>query len=268
MNCEWCYVPFIAPSPKRVDILKVVERIAALGFSNITFGGGDPFQYKFMPELLRLSKTLGLFVHVDTHAITLEESDANFTLLSEFVDLIGLPLDGSSAAVHNRMRSADAHYELIQSRIRWLSNISQKIKINTIASKVNYRDLIHIGEFIESFRPIRWSIYQYWPIGPRLDAANVHEIPEPVFLAECQRISSLLSLNGTKIEINARDCRRDTYPIIHHDGSVFVHSPAPENQFIYLGSIFSEDTMSKILISCNPERSIATSRYTKIAPVV
>ncbi|MBK8063315.1 MAG: radical SAM protein [Betaproteobacteria bacterium] len=106
MTCEWCYVPFEESAAREHVVKAIVQRVADLEFKSLTVGGGDPFQYRFLPDILRFAHSLNLFVHVDTHAKGLRQTAENLELLRSSVDLIGLPMDGSSPAVHDLMRSS------------------------------------------------------------------------------------------------------------------------------------------------------------------
>lgn len=261
MNCEWCYVPFLAPAANEHIVKSVVQRIAELGFTSLTVGGGDPFQYRFLPNVLRLARSLNLFVHVDTHAKSLRETAANQDLIRNSVDLIGLPLDGSSSETHDRMRSSPGHFNLVFRRLHWLAPFQDRLKINTVVSTENQHDLVQLARLISVVRPTRWSIYHYWALGPAAKVESQHALSQVLFSEVAEEARQVLLGGGTVVEVNAEDSRRDTYPIVHHDGSVFVHSAAPDNKFIPLGSLFEERTMDLIRSHCGPDRPIARTRY-------
>jgi MoaA/NifB/PqqE/SkfB family radical SAM enzyme len=261
MSCEWCYVPF-GEIPATNDIAaSVVQRIAELEFTSITFGGGDPFQYRFAPELLRRAKSLGLFVHVDTHGRALRQTDESIELIESTIDLLGLPIDGSSPSVHDKMRDSIGHFELVWSRLNWLKPFRTRIKLNTVASSVNVADLTALGDIIEGYGPSRWSIYQYWPIGPGARVSSKHSIDDLGFQRHADVLRTQFRTRRVRLEVNARESRRDTYPIIHHDGEMLVHAPAPQNSYVSIGSIFDVDALEKILMWCSAERPAASDRY-------
>lgn len=261
MKCEWCYVPFGTSSAQEPVLAKVVERIAELGFTRLTFGGGDPFQYRFIVSTLELAKTRGLFVHVDTHGLGLRETDETLALLRSTVDLLGLPLDGSSAAVHDEMRQSPGHYARCLRKVAWLGDFHSRLKLNTIVSKFNLTDLPALGSVVSSLRPSRWSIYQYWPVGPAAKVEGKHALAETAFLEAAERVRTAFLVADITLEVNSAESRRNTYPIIHHDGEVFVHAAPPENSFLHLGSIFDDHTMERINATCVEDRPAALERY-------
>lgn len=264
LNCEWCYVPF-GQVPARKEIVEsVVFRIAELGFTSITFGGGDPFQYSFISEVLRTAKSCGLFVHVDTHARGLRESATNLELIQNTIDLLGLPIDGSTPEVHDAMRNSQGHFDLVAKRLAWLRSARVQVKVNTIVSAINVSDMNRLANLIKFHAPKRWSVYQYWPLGPGASAKGTHWLSEADFLYAVEPLRDALAGHLTILEINERESRRDTYPIIHHDGTVFVHSRRPEDTFVNLGSIFEPETIVKIGRQCMEERPSAATRYFSI----
>lgn len=261
MKCEWCYVPFDAGLPRRELVLSLVRRLADLGFRTITFGGGDPFQYRFVTDVLPFAKSLDLFVHVDTHGLSLRQTEEVRALLESSVDLLGLPIDGSSAVIHDSMRGSPGHFDVVMRRLDWLGELRGRLKLNTVISAVNISDIDALAARVAEIRPARWSIYQYWPLGPAARADVEHRLIDSTFFEAAERVQKYLQGSGIAVEANARDSRRDTYPIIHHDGTIFVHTRPPEDKFVTLGSIFDDDALDRILEHCYSERSEAASRY-------
>jgi MoaA/NifB/PqqE/SkfB family radical SAM enzyme len=260
LNCEWCYVPFDKKDISGERLVSVIERVSELGFSSVTFGGGDPFQFRDLASAIIKAKKLGLFVHVDTHAITLSKSKENSYLLDNYIDLIGLPLDGSTDKVHDLMRDRIGHYDLIIDKLAWLRNHEVLIKLNTMVSSVNEFDLANLGKLVQKIHPDRWSIYQYWAVGPAVKAQSNHMLEHDAFLESVRRLNSK-AIDGVVVEINTSESRRGTYPILNHLGEVHFHHEYPTNEFKYVGSIFEREISSKMDELCSGEREQAVSRY-------
>lgn len=261
MRCEWCYVPFGAPAADEKVVNSIVVRVAELGFGSITIGGGDPFQHGFLKNTLQVAKAHGLFVHVDTHGIALRESHENWHLVDSKIDLLGLPMDGPTAAVHDTMRGYEGHYGLVERRLKWLGALRSKVKLNTVVSRTNANQLVALANRVALIRPSRWSIYQYWDLGPAAGVSEKHSLDDLDFQLAAEQVRDIIRGGPVVLEVNARESRRDTYPIIRHDGSVSVHSASPKNDFVCLGSIFSDDILKTIYDSCGSERVAASSRY-------
>lgn len=261
MSCEWCYVPFGTPRASEHQVMSIVDQLGKLGFKWLTIGGGDPFQYSFIPNILQHANSRKFFVHVDTHGKSLYQTTSNLELITDTIDLLGLPLDGSNSLVHDHMRDAKGHFDLVCRRITWLSSLRYRLKINTVISSQNAHDIESLARLVSSIDPIRWSIYQYWPLGSAAAVVGKHDINDSDFLACSEKARNSTTNKNIIIEVNSRNSRRDTYPIVHHDGEVFVHSPFPHDNFISLGSIFAPNAHTTICSACTVERSQAESRY-------
>jgi MoaA/NifB/PqqE/SkfB family radical SAM enzyme len=110
MQCPYCYIPF---GDQKSDLRvwkKIVDRVVEWHVEAITFGGGDPFMYGQFRDLL-LYCFGKLFIHVDTNGINLKDPD--FELMQKGVALLGLPVDGSNAAVHGVMRDDLTHFKSV-----------------------------------------------------------------------------------------------------------------------------------------------------------
>lgn len=264
LNCEWCYVPFGSPKAERETVLAVVSRIAELGFTSITLGGGDPFQYSFIGDIVRLADDLRLNVHLDTHARSLRHTAENAALITECVDLIGLPLDGSSASIHDRMRGYIGHFDKVMQRLSWLKDLDVRVKINTMISSQNMSDLPELARLVRRIGPWGWSIYQFWPLGPAQEVAVKHEAASEDFVLRAEEARKIVdSAGATVVEVSQQLRRRSTYPLIYHDGSINVHSGNEVNSLVCIGSIFDPDARLKIDSRCGPERLEVEPRYVR-----
>jgi MoaA/NifB/PqqE/SkfB family radical SAM enzyme len=265
LNCEWCYVPFETSRAQRHVVTAIIDRIASLRFETITFGGGDPFQYPYIGELAERAKAAGLIVHIDTHGKSLTQSLANAQLVSKTIDLIGLPLDGPNSNVHDDMRSAPGHFDIVMRRLRWLNSIGAQFKINTVVSRRNVDSLAELATHVRDLAPWRWSIYQYMPLGPGARVSTAHWLELAEFQSAISRVREKLgSQHESLIEVSDKDSRRLTYPIVHHDGSVFVHSKERVDSLQHVCSVFDPQARQAIDEICGPERAAAVTRYMTI----
>ena len=262
LNCEWCYIPFGNIRAEASMLMRIIEEVSIHGFKTVTIGGGDPFQYGFIGDLLKKAKEKSLFVHVDTNANCLVKSKQTFSLIRDYVDLIGLPLDGATAHIHDGMRSKDGHFNLVMRCIEWLGPLQNRLKINTMISKRNIQQMFDLCLLINKLAPIRWSIYQFMPIGPATLVSDDYSIGDSHFRAISESLTcSFITNKQIAVEISDCHSRKCTYPIIHHDGSVYVHSDLSLDGLLQIGNIFDNGIRAKIIKNCKQERSTARSRY-------
>jgi MoaA/NifB/PqqE/SkfB family radical SAM enzyme len=262
LKCEWCYVTFGAERVQRQIVNEVVDRVALLGFHTITFGGGDPFQYSYLGDLAQRAKSSGLNVHIDTHGKSLIASNVNKRLVTDTIDLLGLPLDGPNADVHDSMRDAPGHFDIVINRLRWLKKIGARFKVNTVVTRSNIELLAQLAVLIHELSPWRWSVYQYMPLGPGAEVSATHSVDVLEFQTAVASIGKQLGTLGEQmLEVANNESRRSTYPIVDHEGSVFVHSNERPDILMPVCSIFDVYARDQIDKACGPERLAVRSRY-------
>lgn len=244
LNCEWCYVNFDGCQPNKLKIKTVIKQFVKMNFTVITIGGGDPFQYPWILEILHYAKSEGLFVHIDTNGIGIKENSNTQKYIDEYVDLIGLPLDGATASIHNLMRSSEIHFELILKKIEWFSSIKNKLKINTLLSKLNINDLEKFANLIKMINPKIWSIYQFWELNNEENIIKKYSLDNDIFMDKTRFIKSRFENLDIKIEIAYKNKRVKKYPIVDNNGNVYIHNE--DNLMTNLGSVFQEGITNKV----------------------
>src|SRR5712664_2010500 len=137
MACAFCYCPFDGERAGLETWKRIIDHFKSWDLRSITFGGGDPFSYDGFTDLLTYTKFAfdpELFVQVDTNGIglagALDSIRANASLL-------GIPLDGSSPAIHGRMRGQQKHFQVITELLSELATTGIRVKVNTLVSDVN-----------------------------------------------------------------------------------------------------------------------------------
>lgn len=258
LNCEWCYVNFNAQNPKKEIIFKIINKFVDNGYKIITIGGGDPFNYDWIFEVIVFSKEKGLFVHIDSNMILLNETDINKRILNENVDLIGIPLDASNSRTHDLVRNKKGHYNLIKSKIDWLSFMVDRLKINTFVNSKNIDNLDLLSDDILSINPRIWSLYQYCSVYHNDDMISKYYVNDQSFNHQTSKIIDKLNRTSIDLELTYSTKRVKKYPIVSSDGiaEILVEKDKP---YLILGSIFIPSTMDKIKENCfdsNNERYI------------
>lgn len=179
MRCKFCFATFqdvkqtILPKGHlpEADALKVVEKIAAAGFEKISFAGGEPLLCKWLPNLIKKAKLLGMTTMVVTNGSKLTEAflKANTT----YLDWIAVSIDSLEdknnikigRAITGKIPLSKAfYYDLVDN----IKKYGYGLKINTVVNKVNYKN--NLTAFIEYAKPQRWKVLQVLPIVGQNDA--------------------------------------------------------------------------------------------------
>lgn len=244
MECPFCYIPF---DGQRVDfsvLPQVLDHCQELGVKVITFGGGDPFHYPQFKDALKVANQKGFFVHVDTNALGIKPADLD--AIKSFVHLIGLPLDGPTPEIVQRMRrSRRNNFEAVMGTIEALKGSGTKIKINTVASKINKDDLPALADFICRLPVGRWSLYQFWPTRIAPEIAEQYELSDADFDDLVSVIELRLKSNGSSVvfEPGRRSIRHKTYLFVkpNTNSTVYIGDPGNISQTLEIGSFLKDD---------------------------
>lgn len=162
----------------------MLEKLAGLGLKKLNIGGGEPLLRHDTPEIIRYAKQLGISVYLSTNATF---TKARYDLIKDNIDVIGLPLDGSTINVNVAM--GRAHY--LRDRMLGLLQFfysaepKHKIKVGTVISKINAYDILNVGRFLFEtegiYRPDVWRVYQFEKVERGEDNAQKYEITDQEF---------------------------------------------------------------------------------------
>ena len=109
--CPYCWGPRRFRNPVDTQTAqRIITRIKALGVRRIVFTGGDPLQRLDAVDLVRHAKQVGLETALSTTGdlVTPEILEA----LSPYLDLISLPLDGSTEEINSQTKHPD-HFSAV-----------------------------------------------------------------------------------------------------------------------------------------------------------
>jgi len=165
--CPYCWGPRRFRTPVDTEIAKrIIARIKMLGVRRIVFTGGDPLQRQDAPELIRFAKETGLETALSTTGdfVTPEI----LARLSPYLDLISLPLDGSTDDINVRTKHP-GHFQAVMRSLDWLRlfpNID--VKVCTPVTRHNLSDVPVIAQLVEEYaRTTRarvfYNVFQAFP---------------------------------------------------------------------------------------------------------
>jgi MoaA/NifB/PqqE/SkfB family radical SAM enzyme len=174
LRCAWCWGPR-HDQPEQFDELaweSALRRLAHHGTDHVVFTGGEPLISPHLPRMLALAKSLNLRVTLSTNAILL----AGKTPVLQFLDDLGIPVDGSTPAVHNLMRARSDRYGGWAKAVDGVL-LGQRhgipVTVRTVLSSKNVDDVVEIPAALAKagidLTAIRHKIYQVEPIGPHLE---------------------------------------------------------------------------------------------------
>lgn len=160
-NCKFCYREY----KDYGDTLEIIKNnlITAkkLNFKIIGFLGGEVTIREDLVEILKFSKTLGFKNYLITNGFKLIEK---FNELKNYVDYIGLPLDGFDYDTEFSIRNNDQFNRTIKciQHIQKNSNIPYRLSTMLNSKNYSYLDQIekHVYDVLK-FKPETWRLLPY-----------------------------------------------------------------------------------------------------------
>ena len=164
-RCKFCFARYKNCNKELSlnDSLKLIGILAENGCKKINFAGGEPTLIKHLPELIKYSKDLGLFVSLISNGTGINRRFMKNC--SGKLDLIGLSIDSLNNYIEARLgrtlksKSKNySHVNLIKQKIVLIKKFDTAIKINSIVNPLNWNE--NLSDFINLIKPLRWKVFE------------------------------------------------------------------------------------------------------------
>ena len=221
--CPYCWGPRRFRNPVDTDIAqRILTRIRDLGVRRVVFTGGDPLQRPDAPDLIRFAKEIGLETALSTvgDLVSLNLLEQ----VSPYLDLISLPLDGSTEEINSKTKHR-GHYSAVMRSLKWLrahSNID--VKVCTPVTQHNLSDVSNIAQLVDDYSyttqaRVFYNVFQAFPRA--MFSVNWEKL-----IVSDEEFSSLKNQvpAGMKIRINFLDHKTldKLYVMVFPDGSMTI----------------------------------------------
>mgnify|MGYP004633774019 CR=1 FL=1 len=147
------------------------------GINKVTLCGGDPLTRKDIINILEQIKSIGYLISLDTigtsiiknivHNDKIVFKKTSAELLTQFVDTIGIPIDGSTNNIFKLFRQTTS--DLLNEQLEICEELHKcgaNICINTVVHKGNLDDANDLSNLIKKLDYIdKWQIFQFAPLG-------------------------------------------------------------------------------------------------------
>ena len=146
-ECAYCWGPQGVPEVDTETALEIISKIRAGGSRRIVFTGGDPLQRDDIGLLIHHASKQGLEVAVST---TGDRLTASFLeAYGPHIDLISLPLDGSTEEVSRRTKKP-GHFAAVMAALDLLEGYSGiDVKVATPVTRHNIEDVPNIAGLLD-----------------------------------------------------------------------------------------------------------------------
>lgn len=242
--CGFCYRN---QNIKELDLNSnkfILKKLIDFGVDKISFVGGEPLLYKDLFELVEWGRTYAkekTVFSITTNGILLTDIIDNQIIINtklieqllQLFDWITFSLDGSNSKIQNKMGRNSLHFDRIISILEYLSQngYPNKIKINTVVSKINANCIVDLYKLLCKYNVKRWKIFRFLPSrGNALEYKDKYYISEDTFI----RIINEIDKQNTQIRItiNGHDNFDNSYITISSEGNLVIF-----NNDIYVNKV-------------------------------
>jgi len=166
-ECPYCWGPKGYEGPvDTATALSIVEHVKTVGARRIVFTGGDPLKRRDVGLLLRRAEEVGLEVALSTTG-----DELTHAFLGEFascLDLVSLPIDGSTDEVSSRTKEA-GHLAAVLQALEWLRAFAGvDVKLCTPVTRHNLEDVPNILRLVDRYArsteaQVFYNVFQAFP---------------------------------------------------------------------------------------------------------
>lgn len=256
MACRFCYVPFRRVTSTLEDWQAIVSRVVALGARSIVFGGGDPLAFPEFRTLLRTTRQAhpAVRIHVDTNGIGFENGDRTVLALANSV---GLPFDGSTPAVHDKVRNYKGHFRIVLGVLRELLDAGLWLRINTVVTRENESDLPALGALLDQHDIGLWSLYEFWPTEPAASReADRFGLGHEEFTRATE--GARRAVRRIPVDVRSIQDRVKPYLFVNDSGEAYTLDRNDVTRYAPLGSVFDTDILTRwrLIAPLSPGRGV------------
>lgn len=223
-NCKFCYRDTLSEDLDFKSNKKILDNIISSGVKKVTFAGGEPLMYKNTLDLIKYAKENGIITSLTTNNILLSEQ--LLYKLEKYLDCITLSLDANSSELQTMMTRNKNHFNNVIHILEFIrrNNLSMKVKINTVVSKINKAEVKNMIELVEYYNIYRWKLFQFVPLrGSAYKNKDKFYITDEEFFTVKDEILKKQDFNDKKIiTFSDRNSIESSYFVIFPNGDVKI----------------------------------------------
>jgi MoaA/NifB/PqqE/SkfB family radical SAM enzyme len=145
-RCSFCIIsdklePYAHKWPSFAEAARSLMRARKEGYHKVIVTGGEVTLYPRLPQMLRLAKTLGLAVMVQTNGRRLAKGRYARLMAEIGVDEFFVSMHAESAELHDRLTQAPGSFDQAWRGIENLLRLGVHVITNTVIVKDNFNQL-------------------------------------------------------------------------------------------------------------------------------
>ena len=142
---------------------KILNNLINDGVTDITWTGGEALIYENIEELIKRAYKKGIRNKLITNGKILANS--NMQILN-YLDSLTLSLDSTNNKINQELGRGEEHYTNVKYILDYIkeNNIDIKLRINTVANKLNIDNISEFILFLNEYNIYAWRIFRFMPL--------------------------------------------------------------------------------------------------------
>ncbi|MFA5365472.1 MAG: radical SAM protein [Candidatus Bathyarchaeia archaeon] len=168
LKCLHCHADAREPFPNELSLkesIKAIDELANLGTEALIFSGGEPLLRKdFVLKLAEYCVDVGIVPAMLTNGVLINHKVA-FELKDAGIMAVGIPIDSTDPAVHDRLRNVAGTFEKGLRGIRACIDVDLEVVVTTMALRSNFAQIPKMIDFVTGIGVDQVAIYDLVPNG-------------------------------------------------------------------------------------------------------
>ena len=199
---------------------KILNNLINDGVTDITWTGGEALIYKNIEELIKRAYKKGIRNKLITNGKILANS--NMRILN-YLDSLTLSLDSTNNKINQELGRGEEHYTNVKYILDYIkeNNIDIKLRINTVATKLNIDNISEFILFLNEYNIYAWRIFRFMPLRETaVKNKNEFEISDEQFKFIKEKCNK--ECNITNIEYREEDDMEKKYVLLVANGDIVI----------------------------------------------
>ncbi len=138
---------------KTTKQIKEILRKTCKKYDGVVFTGGEPTIRKDLPEIVQYAKNLGFkSIQIQTNGRMFAYKKYCQDLIKQGANEFALALHGHTAYLHDSLTTSPRSFEQTTAAIKNLKSLSQRVLMNTVITKPNYKYLPQIAKLLVNLK--------------------------------------------------------------------------------------------------------------------
>ena len=199
---------------------RILKNLIKDGVTDITWTGGEALIYDNIEDLIKMAYQKGINNKLITNGKILANSNME---IMNYLDSLTLSLDSTNEKINKELGRGEEHFNNVKYILDYIkkNNITTKLRINTVANKLNIDNIEELITFLNSYNIYAWRIFRFMPLRETAIKNKAEfEISDEQFENIKEKCNE--KCNVKIIEYREEDDMEKKYVLLVANGDIFI----------------------------------------------